>query len=436
MHSSVLFRTVAFALLPLIACEMPIISAAQENAPPQQGSTSYVIPPGTILRFVLSAPLSPARLKSGHDIEGELSRPVYVYDREVIPAGSHLHAVVGEVDKHKVEQKKGFIERLQSMRSFGLNRRFEYDVKFLTAQLTPPSGTAVPLNVRFVEAGEVLDLHTKGDQVQVGGTSVGDYVKMAPGVGRVESAKNARRQAQHYRHPEMSLETEQAISVALPVQAGAPLAGPGPLLEIPSGTHARLLLLESLSASENKQGDTFHACVLAPIFDNGRLLVPEGSTLEGHIGRVVPPRRLNRRATLYLAFDKLVLPNGASQNVAASLVGTQLDSKNASAIDPEGGLHGQGPGAKEMLRKFGIGLGAQQVADELAEIATHAAGPYVSIPMGVLVFIGGRGHDVELPRYSELEISFGRTVPIGRHHDGIAPPPQTAPQLTTPPPQT
>ena len=135
----------------------------------------------------------------------------------------------------------------------------------------------------------------------------------------------------------------------------------------------------------------------------------------------MPPRRLNCAGSVYLVFDNLVLPNGSAEKISASVVGTELDSKAAGSMDEEGGLHGKGRGAKQTMKDFGVGLLSQQVADEVVELATHAVAPYVSIPMGLAMFLGGHGHDVSLARYSELEIVFGRPMPIGHA------PPQAAP---------
>ncbi len=394
-----------------LQCKVFLLSALAA-AVPAIGQETYVVPQGTVLRVKLNAPLKPGHLKSGTDVDGELVRPLYVYDREVLPAGTHVHTVVADVEHRKVAGKAGFFNRLQTLRSLGMNRKAEYDVKFQSAALQPPGGAAIPLQVAFLDAGEVVQLHTKGDQVQVGGTTAGDYAKHAPGLGTIESAKNTKKMAKQYRHPELSLVTEQPISLSLPEQQA--LATAPELAAIPAGTHARLLLLQPLSASENKQGDRFTARVLEPIVQDGKLLVPEGSVLQGHIGKIVPPRRLSRSGSLYLAFDSLKLPNGQAQTIAASLVGTAANQKDAGKMDEEGGLHGNGRGVKSTLERFGVGLASQQVADEIVEFGAHAAGPYVSIPLGLFLFMGGHGNDVDLQRYTELEISFGRPMPIGQ----------------------
>ena len=422
--------TLWFSAFLVLASAGLAIAQTQEAANPATTiERTYVVPAGTVLRVTLSAPFKPTHLKPGSEVEGQLNRAIYSYDRQVIPAGARFHAVVGDVDKHRADQKKGLIEHLQTIRSFGLNRKYEYDVAFKSADIQPGSGAAIPLEVKFVQGGDVVELHTKGDQIEVGSTTGADYAKHAPGVGTIENIKHSKKQAQQYRHPELTLETERELSFFLPPDVPEPV--PTDISELPAGSHARLLLLEPLSAADNKQGDTFHARVLEPVVKEGKLLLPEGAVLEGHIGRIVPPRRLNRAASLFLVFDKVQLKNGESEKVAASLVGTGMSEKDAGKIDEEGGLHGQGPGAKRMLKRFTVGLASQQIADEVAEMATHAAGPYVSIPLGLALFLGGHGHDVELPRYTELQVAFGRPMPIGQSGKPAAQPPaplETAPQ--------
>ncbi len=408
---SILFTT---ALLLFSA-----VAAAQDQGAAAAGAQDYVVPAGTILRLTMASSVKPGQLKPGSAVDGELTRPVYVYDRQVIPAGSRVHAVVGEVDKRRV-QNKGFMQHLQTVRSLGLNRKFDYDVSFQSAELTPPGAPAVPVAVKFIDAGEVVELHTKGDQVEVGGTTAGDYAKIVPGVGKVDSIRHGKKQVQQYRHPAVSLELEQPLTLQLSPDPAEPKSGALDVASIPSGTHARLLLLEPLSAADNKQGDIFHARVLEPIVRDGQLLLPEGSTLEGHIGKVVAPRRLNRAGSIYLVFDKVVLPGGNAEKVSAFLVGTQLGPKAAGSMDEEGGLHGKGRGAKQTAKDFAVGLASQQVADEVVEIATHAVAPYVSIPLGLAMFLGGHGHDVSLARYSELEIAFGRPMPIGHPDSAVS----------------
>jgi hypothetical protein len=412
----------------LTLCLLSLVVAAQSPAPalpasdvaaepspnpaPAASLKEYAVPAGAILRMELSGPVNVSHLKPGSELEGQLVRPVYVYDRALIPAGSQVHAVVDKVEKERAAQKKGFAERLETVRSLGMNHHNFYEVSLRTATVKLPSGAELPMDLRFVRGGEEVRLQANDEgQMKVGGTTGKDLAQHAPGVARVATIKHGKNQVQQYRHPVATLAVERAARLELPAQPEIPRVTARPVT-IPEGTHAEFLLLTELRASESNQGDTFQARLVEPIFQpDGHLLVPEGSLLDGHIARLVQPRRMSRAASMYLVFDRLTEPGGEAQKVAASLAGADVGKKAPVNMDPEGGLHGKG-GAKSLAKRAAVGIASQQVADEAVEIATHAVAPYASAGIGLFVLLGGHGNDVDLPQYSDLQVVFGRPLTV------------------------
>ena len=85
-----------------------------QSAPPQTCS----VPAGDILRIMLSGPMNVAKLEPGTRLEGEVMRSIYVVDREAIPAGTRVEAIVEKVDREKLNRKKqNFLERVGSFSS-------------------------------------------------------------------------------------------------------------------------------------------------------------------------------------------------------------------------------------------------------------------------------------------------------------------------------
>ena len=395
----------------LILASIPSLVAAQ-NPTPAAGLKQYTVPAGAILRMELSGPVNVSHLKPGAELTGQLIRPVYVYDRALIPAGSQVHAVVEKVEKEKAAEKKGFMERVDTLRSLGLNRHNFYDVTLRTATVELPSGAELPLDLRFIRGGEEVHLQANDQgQMKVGGTTGKDLAQHAPGVSQVTNIKHGKHQAQEYRHPVATLEVEREAKLELPAQPDIPRASTQPVI-IPEGTHADFLLLTELRASDHKQGDSFQARLVEPIFQpDGQLLMPEGSVLDGHIAKLERPRRLSRAASMYLVFDRLTEPGAEAQKISASLAGADVGKKAPVNMDPEGGLHGKG-GAMNLAKRAVVGVASQQVADEAVEIATHAVAPYASAAVGLVVLFGGHGNDVDLPQYSDLQVVFGRPVAV------------------------
>jgi hypothetical protein len=374
----------------------------------------YSVPKETILRMTRSGPLRMSRLQSGSELDGDLARPLYVVDREVLPAGSHIHLVVETVQKERVQEKKGMAERLDSIRKLGLDRKYDYHLTFRSASLTLPTGSTVPMQVSFIQGGKLVRLQAKGQEAKVGESTGAALAKMAPGVGRVESVKREREELEQYRHPMVSVQLQEPLSFLLAGQTAAPLSPADQPVTLPAGTQARLLLLTRLSASESHPGDAFQARLLEPITSEGHMVLPESAMFAGHVGKVIPARRLSRPASMYLSFDQVTLPDGSSQKISGSLAAADLDKKVEMSVDSEGGLHGRGRGVKKTLGALGIGIATDQVVDEAVELAMHAAGPYVGLGTGLFLFLGKHGNDVTLPQYTELQVVFERplTVPV------------------------
>jgi hypothetical protein len=406
------------AMAGLTALATPIaqsggVPALSERSQPKVGCS---VPKETILRMTLGGPLHMSHLQSGSELDGDLARPLYVVDREVLPAGSHIHLVVETVQKERVQEKRGMAERLDSIRKLGLDRKYDYNVTFRSASLTLPTGATVPMHVSFIQGGKLVRVEAKGQEAKVGESTRTALAKMAPGVGRVEGVKKEKEELEQYRHPMVSVQLQEPLSFLLTAQTAAPLPPEDQPVTLPAGTQARLLLLTRLSASENHPGDAFQARLLEPITSEGHLVLPEGALFGGHVGKVVPARRLSRPASLNLSFDQVTLPDGSAEKLSGSLASVDLDKKVPLSVDSEGGMHGRGRGVKKRLGDLGIGLATDQVVDEAVELAMHAAGPYVGLGTGLFLFLGKHGNDVTLPQYTEMQVVFDRplTVPVGK----------------------
>jgi hypothetical protein len=381
-----------------------------------QARVEYSVPKETVLRMTLAGPLKMSHLEAGSELDGDLARPLYVVDREVLPAGSHVHLVVEAVQRERVQEKKGLAERMDSVSKLGLDRKYDYHVTFRSASLTLPSGSILAMHVSFIQGGMLVRLQVKGQEAKVGASTGAALAKMAPGVGRVEGVKKEKEELELYRHPMLSVQLQEPLAFSLAAETAAPLPSPVQPMTLPAGTQARLLLLTRLDASENHLGDPFQARLLEPVTSEGRLVLPEGAMFAGHVGKVLPPRRLSRPASMSLSFDQVTLPDGSTQKISGSLAAADLDRKVEMSVDSEGGLHGRGRGVKKTLGALGIGLDTDQLVDEAVELAMHAAGPYVGLSTSLFLFLGKHGNDVTLPQYTELQVVFERplTVPVAK----------------------
>ena len=98
-----------------------------------------------------------------------------------------------------------------------------------------------------------------------------------------------------------------------------------------AGTPVDVVLQVSLDTEASEAGDRFSARVSAPILVDGKVAVPEGAFLHGHVVLSDPLSRDGRRGRLILAYDQLRFGGNAYGLTARSGVyharqGTDLDA--------------------------------------------------------------------------------------------------------------
>ncbi len=93
-----------------------------------------------------------------------------------------------------------------------------------------------------------------------------------------------------------------------------------PQMLIPSGTRIQVRLNQELDTRRNRAGDRFTASLVAPIEDQGRVLVPQGTVFNGHVTASRPSGRLKGRAVLGVTLDSFEM-NGQRYQVETTSSG-------------------------------------------------------------------------------------------------------------------
>jgi hypothetical protein len=214
--------------------------------------------------------------------------------------------------------------------------------------------------------------------------------------------------------------TPEVIATLSPKQ---PAAGDVPQtapVKLDTGTRAQVVLLHGLSASKSHSGDSFLARVVEPVRLGSRIVLPEGTLLEGTVLKATPPRWLSRPGSLNLTFTGVKTPQGESGPIAARLAGAQVDSRSHTRLDSEGGLKGGPPGKAWMLINLGVTAGIAKVTDDSLQLIIEAfvstatdastAGTtrIVAACVSGIFLLTRHGRDVVLPRFTEMDITFNR----------------------------
>ena len=183
--------------------------------------------------------------------------------------------------------------------------------------------------------------------------------------------------------------------------------------EVPAGTEMRAALDTPLSTKTSKPGDRFTATVSQPVHGSNGVVIPAGARVEGEVaeaeqGKTLPSVR--GRGKLNLRFRDLVLPNGQTVPLVATLVSVNNTSgKNTHKADNEGQVQSSTKG-KDVAKDVGIGAGIGTVAGLIfgaplkgLAIGALAGGGYV---------LATNGKDVNLPAETGMVIRLDQSLSI------------------------
>lgn len=128
--------------------------------------------------------------------------------------------------------------------------------------------------------------------------------------------------------------------------------------EIREGTLLRVRMRETLSTADTTPGTKFSAEVMEAVTNQGRVIIPIGSILEGRVTGVHAGKRISGAASLHLEPESVTLPDGTMYVVHAQLIDTTLGNFN---VDREGTLKRRDR-AKETLAVTALATGSGAVA--------------------------------------------------------------------------
>ena len=175
------------------------------------------------------------------------------------------------------------------------------------------------------------------------------------------------------------------------------------------GTRITLSLLSTVS-SKSPSGSAFRAQIDEPVVIQGRVAVPAGTIFEGHL-HTTAARRIMRPGSLFMTFERMVLPNGDTQAIDLHVVDAAIPGLKS---DAEGRLHPALSKKRLAIQLGGTALTAK-FADDLAELAGGTAvgagsARFIGAGAATTFFLLQKGREVKLNAGDKLDVEFGRTV--------------------------
>ena len=88
------------------------------------------------------------------------------------------------------------------------------------------------------------------------------------------------------------------------------------------GMTIRVRLTERLSSSQSEKGEPFHAQVASDVLQNGRVMIPAGSGIEGRVTYASAGQHLGGHGSIRLKPEAVILPDGSRVELHAETTGT------------------------------------------------------------------------------------------------------------------
>lgn len=204
------------------------------------------------------------------------------------------------------------------------------------------------------------------------------------------------------------LEDAMAESATTPLRSDHPrVEGP---VTLPAGTTMLLQLNDYLTTRMSQRGDPFTAVMTRDVFVGNALAIPQGTIIEGTVGRVERPGRVKGKAEMNLRFERVKFKTGQVIPLSATLSGVGQD--RGKIADREGTYQGKDSHGTDTAVIAG-GAGAGTV---VGVIAGGGKGAGIGAVVGGLVGLAGvlstRGEEIELPKGILLEIMLDQELKI------------------------
>jgi len=186
-----------------------------------------------------------------------------------------------------------------------------------------------------------------------------------------------------------------------------------PPVVVPAGTKIPLTLKQGISTHSARVGDPVYAQTAFPVVQNNKIVIPEGTFVQGTIRSIVQPGRVKGRAQLQMTFTSLIFPNGYTVLLPGAVEG--VPGSNDSAMKgTEGTIEQSGSKAKDAQTIAattipGAAIGAIADGGKGAGIGAGAGGV-----VGLATVLLTHGPDVQLGPGSSVEMVLERTIEIDK----------------------
>jgi hypothetical protein len=196
-----------------------------------------------------------------------------------------------------------------------------------------------------------------------------------------------------------------------------PAAAENPnVVVIPADTRVPIVLKQTISTKNTREGDAVYAETTFPVVVNERIIIPAGTYVQGRISHIERAGRVKGRAEVLMHFTTLIYPSGYTVMLPGALQGAPGADK-ASVKDSEGTVREDGQSGEKATTAAERGIAGASGGAVIGGITTGsraAAGLGAGLggAVGVASALLKRGSDVKLEAGTTVEMVIQRQVTL------------------------
>lgn len=224
--------------------------------------------------------------------------------------------------------------------------------------------------------------------------------------------------------PAAPAQAPSASATAPTAPTESPVAADRSKIVVPADTTIPLILQNTINTKSAFVGQSIYCESIYPITVGNHIIIPKGSSVRGTVTEVVRPGRVKGRAQLGMRFDELILPNGTTRHLRATLAG--FGNATDDKFKPkEGQIEGGGSKGKDTSTVArttipGAEIGTIVGAAKGAPLEGLGIGSAAGAATGLIWILASRGKDVVLAYGTNLDLQLSQPVTFDR--DEVDPP--------------
>ena len=185
---------------------------------------------------------------------------------------------------------------------------------------------------------------------------------------------------------------------------------------IPAGTKIPLALKQAISTKNAREGDAVYAATVFPFVVDSRVIVPEGSYIQGKIAHVERAGHGRGRSEILMHFTSIIFPSGYTVMLPGSVENTP-GADDKSVKDPEGTIQQDsdtGKKVEDAAKNGTYGTIGGATAGGLATRGLNGAriGAGAGAAAGIAWALLKRGPDVKLDVGTSIEMEIQRPITL------------------------